>query len=276
MPVATIYPKLLDTDTELLRMTVASTLSPEDHNNLVDAIQAVEGTIGIVADGTEGGGAKSLNTGLATWSGYKTTAVGNLRFPYLPLPANAWYASARVTPVTWTIAGGAVLSYAAVPGLVKITTGTAGPQLLCSANLIGSAPWDIVVGAHMGGMVGAAPVPVTVGFSVSGLGADCDGGQFYWAYQGYALVKAMQNGAVASPVVAMNTGLPQGKYWLHHTGAALSLYASMGEDWVIAGASWAATGTPTKLVIYANAAASPWGPFYLDFITQGNVNPPHA
>lgn len=272
---ASIYPALLDTDVQLLRRTPSDTVVPADHNNLVDAIQAIEATIGIVDDGTIGGGDQSFNLGIGDYVAFPGTQSVNPRFPYLPVPDNAWYARAKSTPAAWTLGTGVTASYSNAPGFLELSYTGAAPKLAASCDVAGSAPWDLVFGMRASGPSSGPATVWAVGFSANGTGTDMDGVRMFGNGASGSTVRAVKGGADATPANYIGLGSLAGLCWIHIDATDLKFYSTMdGIIWHQNGSTTARTGQPTKIVVYVLTNASPYAKLYVPFIVQGNANPP--
>lgn len=268
MPTASVYPLLIDSDTQLLRRTLVDAIVPADHNNLVDAIEAIEATVGPVEDGSASLGARTFALGLADYVGFPSVASNNPRYPWLPIPAEAWYAAAGALPATWTLGAGVTASYSSHPGYVALTPNTTPGAVIASVPLAGSAPFNVAFRFRHSALWTNGTY-LQMGFASSSTGTGMDGISVYNASQQYAtghpITNEVINGAIYTSHFFMS-----GLTWLKHTGTAVKIMESVDGLTIGPAHSDAAhTMTPTHFVIRNGATAPAGVRLYLSFVTFG-------
>jgi hypothetical protein len=274
---ASNFPHAIDLDAQLLRRTATDAIVPADHNNLVDAIQQLEAVLGTAADGTQPSGSPAFVTGLLDLLGFPGTAMGNPRYPFIPLPAGAWYARPGITPASWTLGAGTSVAYDRPRGLARLSWATASPYLVASSPVVGSAPWSIVFQSRLSGPAAGALRRVAIGFSLTGLGADLDGVVLIAGGPGQMSYVQIAGGVYDDQDPPAVVPVPAGRVWLYHDGANVLCSASAdGAVWHPLGSGAVATGVPTAVVLYAVADGDGPDDYILDYIVQGNAPAPNV
>ena len=270
---ASNFPHALDTDTELLRRTGSDAIVPADHNNLVDALEQVEATIGSVGDGTEQGGQQTFLAGLADYAGFLSTAQINNRHPFAPfVSASEFYGRAGATPVAWTVNPLVNVSYVNPRGLARFTPTQNVAQLIASAPVVGTDP-QYVVGRF--GLMGHGGNPkLAMGWSVNGLGTDIDGVHAKIAFEAGNLVVGVLGGTeIGTTWYLSNSSIYTWIILELLSGQVRGAFSVDGLLWAPWYSIGAATGTYTKFCIYQEAAAAISLQFWVDLISFGTSLP---
>jgi len=270
---ASNYPHALDTDTELLRRTGSDAIVPADHNNLVDAIEQLEATVGTVGDGTEQGGAQTFLGALADYAGFLSTAQINVRHPWAPfVSASEFYGRTGATPIAWTINPLVVVSYVNPRGLARFSPSLNVGQLLASAPVIGTDPMYVMVRLAI---LGTNLNPkLAFGWSVNGLGTDIDGFHVIGAGTTGPLGYGLLGGVEASHDWYFQGPEGYATVVLRMISGNVSILATpdglLWGDWFPLGTK---TGTYTTFCIYQEGAATYLYKWWLDLISFGTSLP---
>lgn len=264
---ASQYPKLIDTDTQLLRRAVTDVIVPVDHNNLVDAIQSVEQTLGGVDDGTTGGGAQAFTTGAAHVAGLVSTAMPNPRFPFLPLSSISLYGTKGSLPVGWVLDSGSALNWTQAVGLVKVTPKSSANYAVLKVPIPATLPQDVVI--H--GWFNEFGQPSQLGFVFDTV-ADpiMDGVElFTLANPGQTQFLPILDGSPQSNTIGPTSY--HGDYiYFHADGTHLDIYLGDGSVWGPRCWRLASTAPYTQFAIIEAAISGGVHPFWIDFIAFGS------
>ena len=135
---ASTYPDAIDTDGNLVRVTVDTQVAgPADMNNKIDAIQSLEATVGAVASAPAGAPYAAFNCSLANLVGMKTTATRNIRRPYEAM-TGILDGAAGSLPTGGSVVGGAELDWVSCYPYLRVTLpaalGTSGIRVPVSAS----------------------------------------------------------------------------------------------------------------------------------------------
>jgi hypothetical protein len=271
---ASNYPKTVDTDTQLIRRVSTDALVIADHNNLVDATESIEQTIGGVDDGTANGGTAAFITGVAHLLAMPSVAIPNPRFPFLPLQSQSWYGVNGAPPASWVLGGSVTPSYLNPRGYARLVdTSTAAHQVAYS-TLPALSPLDLVARVRC---LNPAAAGLDLGFNVSSAAAPQDGFSLYWDGTNYLNRLVPLTGGTQQKTYQglVNDGWIY-LYW-HLASGTISLYASKdGVTWGNAFFSGSAAGSYVNWCVYAHAySASNWQ-IWLDFVSIGSGMLPGA
>lgn len=275
MPSNSTYPKVLDTDTNLYRVSSNTALIPDHHNNHTDALEMLEATVGDTGDGSEGGGGVDFQTGLAHWTGLASVATPNPWHPWLPHDARSWYPVSRSKPASWTVDASVGVSYVNPIGRLRLLVPTTNNLQVAYTTLPASSPWNVIC-KFAPGMYSAAHVALALGFSVSGAFSDLDGVRLTY-YNGISIsMQRYANGALVSSDTYALSGR-NAFMWFKLDGALLKLYSSQdGVTWGVPILSTARAVTPTKWGVWTWEAPAAQTPLYIDFIAFGASDPASA
>lgn len=269
---ASNYPRGVDTDVQLLRRIASGVIVPADHNNLVDALEAIEPTVGICDDGTAYGGV-AFNRGLTDHVGLMTTKGPNGRYPWVPPLAGSWYGTDNLTPPGWTMDAGLAFSYGPPVGPVHITWPHDTNVRMLVAPLVSAARYDVVVRLKQmrcndaGYMrIGFAPTPTDT--YLSGLESQAGGHQ-----------QAYINGGTTGDsqgVGLMVNWYPWWYVWVTNEANVTTVRTS--EDGLTWQLMW--SGADTNVMAYFvmslvnNASGGSAAPdLWLDYVAFGNTAP---
>ena len=267
-----IFPKALDLDSNLYRVGGIDALIPDHHNNHTDAIETIEATIGVTADGSENGGTQSLLTGLAHFVNFPATSIYNPRYPVLPVPANAWYGSARLKPAAWTLGVGVSAVYTQPPGVLRLQVPLGSSFLLASCPL-GYSDTNLAIFRIRMPIQLAAGTVMLFGLSVNGLGTDIDGIVIRQSAAGAQAIRTVINGSAQTQ--DYNCYSPWLNCKLYADGA--NIYISLSADgvlWSLPVYTAARAVSHTKFCIFTGTAYGVLDHFHVDFITFGHGDLP--
>lgn len=124
MATTSVYPVSLDTDTQLSRATTTTALTPPITNNLTNAIEAIEPTVGTMDDGTAYGSPLTFTTPVAHAAGVLTTMQPNPLYPFSPVGAEAFYPVADGLASGWSQSN-LTLAYDAPYGWIRAVQASA-------------------------------------------------------------------------------------------------------------------------------------------------------
>lgn len=270
---ASDFPRVIDTDTQLIRVTSADPLTIEDHNNLVDALEAIEATLGTSGDGSEpAGGIRAFRGSVADYAGFLSTGQLNPRAPFLPyISVNEWHARVAVTPAGWTLGAGMAVAYTHPVGLARLTLPSNAALLMASCPVVGSDPMYVVLRVTM-----ARPNAdhIAFGWSANGLGTDIDGLCINAVNLNYLVVGGVLNNVLQAGDQSLTINGALKYLALRYVSGQFAYAASQdGVLWSPWFGNHARTGAYTRFCIYLRAAMTTLGPLWLDFVSFGTALP---
>lgn len=265
------FPAVIDTDDILYRVDTDDLLVPAMLNNKTDALETIEIVMGATDDGSGAGGDPAATTGLAHYTGFFSTGMANPRYPWFPVPSNAWYASQGTPPAAWTITGNLTVAYDKPVGVARLAVAQVTNTVLATVDLAGSTPWDVIMRVRC---QRADLGQYALGFSATGVLADLEGVYIRFIYgAGFALDGVVAGTVVTNKPIAgcyspfgyVRTRLGDGQL--------RAWFSPDGICWGDPAVAWSTSLTPTKFVIAALTGMTAPGKLWLDFWTQGNTDP---
>lgn len=265
MTTTSTFPGALDTDANLYRVAESDVLIPAHLNNKTDALQQVEGTVGVIPGTT-------INTGLAHFAQMPSVSMPNPRYPWVPVNPISFYPSSGVAPAAWTITPG-VLAYNAPVGLGKVAVPATTGTVLASVALTGVRPFSTIYRIHITPRNLATNV-IWFGHSVAGNASDLCGISIRTEVDNKWVVAGVYNGAITGGELITYAG-PWLHVWHEHTSSTHTVKISnTGYIWDRTVFTQSLTTVPTTFLMCT--PVSPAGPattVWLDYCAFGNAAP---
>lgn|SRR5512146_443057 len=265
------FPAVLDTDSNLYRVTPGDPQTVSQHNNHTDALESVETVIGVVDDGS-GSGAPTYNTGLAHVIPLFTTSQPNPLYHWSPDHALTFRGGDGALPAGWTLGAGVTASWVNPRGWLRLTVPAAGPQWLLTCDLGGTVPWWFFI--SLCGSTLDDP-RLNVGFSIIGDGTDLDGAGFYNVLTRGCFARQVIAGTrqTGGSVVGLSGERTQA-CWIHDGTDQTVRDSGNGVIWGSPTYAPPDRGNPTKFGFYSYQAPANQYYLWISQIQAGEATPP--
>lgn len=271
MPGNSNYPAVLDTDTQLYRVSGSDPLIPAHHNNMVDAIESLEAAMGTIDDGSGSGLTPGFTGGLAHFVGMPSTQFPNRKYPWFPVDTRSIYGNDDASLAQWTLGSGVIADWTTCPGILRLDYVQGANQLLASCTLPAEPLMWAAFRIHGDG---ATDQGIGLGFSIAGDGTDLDGWASYLQTAGPLTGRKIENNVRAGSGNTLTSTMFSSQIFMRWNGTNHDLFGPYyGMPFRVPAWTWASRGTPTKFCITTLAAGPTQCTLWIEYLAFGWADP---